>query len=390
MTAKLSANILLSICAAVLTILALELALQVLYPAHNHWKAYKQPDAELGWVLEADARYTRQVSGAFVQVTYNRDGYRDDDFGRPVPDDATRVVVLGDSFMEANMVPLQDVFHKQLQRLAAKENRTLVAYNLGVAGYGTLQELLALRSSGKKLKPDLVLLGFFPHNDIRNNTFALNVAAADKYGRRKRPYAVQSRDGNWVFLKPDFPLLQKAYLKQKNSLVRRLRNRSVLATMVNEAIDSFETPAEYFRQGSTLLVHECTLSPHYETGWKTTEFLFRLLKKEVEALGARLFVFSVPSISEADSGLGSRLSKSARAFGLELCIEDSPAYRRLRQILDSNGIPYLDLLPDFRRAVSDEGRELFAQGDWHWNSAGHALAARRVYDALKSQELLPD
>ena len=109
----------------------------------------------------------------------------------------------------------------------------------------------------------------------------------------------------------------------------------------------------------------------------------------VEDIGARLVVFSVPALFDADLNIAKEFETSAGQNEPRFCIEDSPGYRQLRLMLKRNDIAYIDLVPDFREAVMKEGRDLFVRGDWHWNGEGHALAAGRVYEALKSRGHLP-
>ena len=120
-----------------------------------------------------------------------------------------------------------------------------------------------------------------------------------------------------------------------------------------------------------------------------TERVLQKLKQDVADIGARLIVFSVPALFDADLNIAKEFENPDRQKGPEFCVENSPGYRQLRLILKRNDIAYIDLVADFRKAVMKEGRDLFIKGDGHWNGEGHALAARRVYEALKSDGNLP-
>ena len=110
------ANSLLLLGSVIGTLVVLEVGLQFAYPAHDTWKLYHPPDRDLGWTLEPGAEFSRQVPGGIVSVRYNSEGYRDTEHSGAPPADTIRIVVLGDSYMEANMVPLEQVFHKQLEK----------------------------------------------------------------------------------------------------------------------------------------------------------------------------------------------------------------------------------------------------------------------------------
>jgi len=81
----------------------------------------------------------------------------------------------------------------------------------------------------------------------------------------------------------------------------------------------------------------CTVSPLVETGWQTTTRILQKLRDRVQETGARLVVFSVPSIVESDRRIAASLHDEGKKLGLDLCVEDSPGYRRLRDTLHTRG-----------------------------------------------------
>ena len=380
---------LLVLAASIITLLVVELLLQIIYPAHGSWRLHRIPDRELGWVLEPGAEFSRQLPAARVSVRYNSEGFRDSEHSAPPPGDAIRIVVLGDSFMEANMVPLEHVFHKQLEQRAASKAQKVATYNFGVAGYGTLQEYMTLKKAGVKRKPDLVLLAFFMHNDVRNNAQHLNLSAiAKRRGMRRRPYLDEVNDSEWRVLKPSYEMIREQFLQRKNSLFFRIKYGSVLLSLIRNARRAFKSRSKTFNDGGSLAMHVCGNTPPFEKGWRTTERILRRLRDEVKAIGARLVVFSVPALFDADLEFAKDMERTAKTKDLALCVEGSPAYRHLSKVLERNEIAYIDLVPDFRKAVTNEGRQLFVRGDWHWNAEGHALAARAIHNALMSRGYL--
>jgi lysophospholipase L1-like esterase len=96
---------------------------------------------------------------------------------------------------------------------------------------------------------------------------------------------------------------------------------------------------------------------------------------------------SVPWIPETNDDVEAvtrRVMREAPQEAERLCVEEPPAYRRLRKLLGELNIDYLNLLPAFREARRQSGVELFRGGDdRHWNPQGHALAARELAAALE-------
>ncbi len=108
-------------------------------------------------------------------VVLNRFGFHDRDypFARPSPS-TFRILVLGDSYVAANEMPLEKNFHKRLeQRLTAEDPLGRHSYQVIAFGQGnTAQqtELNWLRQYGPAYRPDMVLILFFCGNDVMENS----------------------------------------------------------------------------------------------------------------------------------------------------------------------------------------------------------------------------
>src|SRR6267378_6282711 len=111
-------------------------------------------------------------------VRINSDGLRDREHTKTKPADTVRIAVLGDSFTEAMHVPMEQTFwsllERKLQECDAFPGKKVEAINFGVSGYGTAQELMALRQKVWDYSPDLVVLAFTTYNDIYDNSRALS------------------------------------------------------------------------------------------------------------------------------------------------------------------------------------------------------------------------
>src|SRR4030095_14315891 len=107
-------------------------------------------------------------------VTINSQGLRDRE--RPIekPPSTYRILVLGDSYVEALQVDIEKTFwrllEKRLQECEFRPTKKIDVINLGVSGFGTGQALRILQTRGLAYAPDLVMLAVFPGNDVRNNS----------------------------------------------------------------------------------------------------------------------------------------------------------------------------------------------------------------------------
>jgi len=362
---------------------------------------YRVPDGTHGWRLEPGARYRCQLPEATAEVAYDAAGWRDA-APSPSPPGARRVVVLGDSFMEAYSVDLEEAFHRRLVAEAAGAGLPLAARNLGVGGYGTLQAWLAFRDFGAPLAPDLVLLGFYPENDLANNSGELE-RLGTRGGTLKttvRPFLAPGPE--WRVTRGDLEQARRRFAKLRSPLRyawRRLCDRSLVldalrsrVKALRRSLDPPEPEALARREADGRLrrygAYRCQEHPAFTRAWEATGRILARLRDDVAAAGGRLVVFTVPSLREVDRADRTlELHEVPRAEAL--CIEQAPANTRLRALAAELGVPLVDLLPEFRTAHRERGETLFHASDRHWNRAGHALAARDVFAALVDRGLLP-
>jgi len=111
------------------------------------------------------------ATGSFLII--NSKGLRDYEHTYEKPEGTFRILVLGDSFIEAAQVPLNETLSKHLESLLNTNLDKDIYYeviNAGFSMYGTEQELIFLETEGVRYKPDIVILSFFPANDVFDNT----------------------------------------------------------------------------------------------------------------------------------------------------------------------------------------------------------------------------
>ncbi len=102
-----------------------------------------------------------------VPVRINRDGFRERELATPPPAGTFRVVGLGDSQMFGWGVPAEATYLRVLEeRLAARGDPAVYeTVNLAVPGYNAAMEVATYRAVGRRLEPDLVLVGLMG-NDV--------------------------------------------------------------------------------------------------------------------------------------------------------------------------------------------------------------------------------
>jgi hypothetical protein len=402
---QLAINLSISVITIVIMIALLEGGLRFFYglPAREQFI----PHPVLGWAGQPKAKYLRYTPEYRVTIAINSKGWRDVEHDYIKPAGTFRIVILGDSHMEAKSVDLEEAFCRQLEHLIQKSEllgKKIEVINLGMSGYGTLQEYLAFVEEGKRYNPDLVLLAFFAYNDLQDNSYSLMKAISgnsdDAFTVHSRPFLKTPYGKKWEVLFPDYERTLAGIERQNAQRADRpWWEKTVLYTFYTDTNKRLAPRwGSNFPRDPYLLwgMYLCVETQKYRKAWKITERILVRLDNAVQKAGAQLLVFTVPALFETDKAKMKKLSKHIRKSlkhsnkTADFCFETAPANLRLKKILKRHKITYIDLLPIFRQAVREEGCDLFRTiKDKHWNPEGHTLAAREVYKVLLQKKMLP-
>ena len=364
-------------------------------PAELHPPLW-EPHPYLGWfhVPNSGGVVSSEYGEFQVSVHINARGLRDREIGYAKPPGVTRVLVLGDSFAEALQVPLEVTFAKQLEAELNKAGHPVEVINAGVGGWGTDQEAIFYAIEGFRYQPDLVLLLFFPHNDVLNNHAALEVARL--HGAVQKPFF--RLEGENLVL-PTFPFTQSQaaktapapllsvgeWLNQHSALYRfaapRLRENALMVRLFGSsgllgvmAVFAAQDPPVPLAYG----VYRLADDPQWQEAWALTAAILRRLAAEVHAHDGRL---AVVIIGAPEQIYPERWAATLRRYPQMTAQEydlDFPN-RQIAQILEEAQIPYRDLLPVFRAMASQsDNTPLHFRYDGHWTPAGHRLAAETL------------
>lgn len=348
-----------------------------------------QPDPHYGFAHAPRSAWTHRTEG-FSHVTTNELGFCDKTWTDKKPANGLRIAVLGDSFIEGMQVARSDRVTERLQATLqshpAFQRRSVEVLNFACSGYGTGQELQVFRHAVKPFHADVVILGLFTGNDIRNNSRELE-------GDPRRPYFVL-QDGE---LK-----LDESFQAHRVSLTKRLAIGATkvsrlaqagyaVAQRASHASDSStqtdvnqQLQAEgLYQPGLMLDVFQAPRSEEWTAAWKVTEALVTQLRNEVEASGAEFYVVSLTNSVQVhpDSAKRERFREITQVD--DLFYPD----RRLAEHCRAQRIPYLMLVEPMQRHAEREKVFLhgFANADpamGHWNEHGHAAASQFIADWL--------
>jgi hypothetical protein len=378
-------KLLMILACIIISLVIVEMGLRLLgieYPLFYDYDPY------LGHKLRAGIKgyYLKEGRG---YVSINSDGLRDSEHTISHPDNTLRIAVLGDSYAEAMQVNENEAFWaimaRELQRCDNLRGRKVEVINFGVSGFGTTQELLALRHKAWKYSPDVVLLAFTPGNDISDNSRLLKQNDYTPY------HAYQ---GNKLIL--DDRQTTENWLAMENSLVRQIVfhwgiNKLRVFQIINHSKELFwelwmlqdsgnnaSTSVYGQESGLSASIYREPATEIWKEAWRVTEGVLLQMRDDVVERKAQFFVVTVTNGIQVDPDVSNRIA-FARSRGVRNLFYPD---HRLESFCQSHHIPILLLGPPFQEYATQHQVFLHGfgktQGAGHWNQSGHRLAGQTI------------
>ena len=378
-------NLLLLLGTVATTLLLAELALRFFGVAYPYWSrvdpltGFSPRPGVSGWVHDE--------GDAFVRI--NSKGFRDRDHTIEKPAHTLRIAVLGDSMTEARQVDVSQTFwsilEQNLRSCPGLEGRTPEVMNFGVSGYGTGQEYLLLERIWP-YEPDIVLLAFYPGNDVLNNSRELEHSD-------QKPY-VDEIDGMLV---PDFSFRETSFYRRQSSLTARFAlsviDHSRIAQAVSQAFRTVRRIRQIRASTPSLSPSEAakgsldpelyrppTVQSHIDA-WRITERLLGAMDDEAARHRARFGVMTIP-LPESIYPDPSLRAAEERARGVRdlFYAED-----RIEALGKKEGFPVFALGRRMQTMAQERGTYFNGfprtkPGTGHLNVAGQAAAGQLISD----------
>jgi hypothetical protein len=314
-------------------------------------------------------------------LRFNQYGLRGPEIPTKESASIRRVLLLGDSFLEAKQVAEQDALPDRLNIwLQDRQGSSVELLNSGTFDWSQVHEYLYLQHAGPVLRPNLVLQFFYVGNDVGD----LWPRSRGEFRDLERPVAIVDDDGRLRF-----PEWHRPTSDPGDLLLGDLNRRStVVRAFETGVIDKLRYRARDGQgiEGQMLEVFRFKETPQETRAWKTVEALLLATRDEAERQGARYALVIVPGKWQVHREDWQALLATVDEPDDDRWVLRGPN-RRLTQIAEAHQIPVLDLLPALRDAA-EAGRQLYYPVDIHWNPAGHDVAARAVGEFLAANELL--
>ena len=307
----------------------------------------------------------------------NKYGWRDKDWALVKTPGTYRIAVLGDSFVEAFQVESDRTFLSlAAKRLTAKLDRPVEMMNFGRSGFTQSEEFLVLQRDVARFRPDMVMVLFFPQNDIAD---IRRETAAEDYAR---PFYHLTKDGRLS--------LVLSAVRNGTSIRARLvdasKHNSALVSLISEKRKKLRALPSRRQEGAG---HGNGLKPYltlttrapdsvFASNYRVNKALIRAMADLCKARRIRLMLVCVDIE-------GYRPEVEARWRRLDPSVNVNFFEDDLARYAGSLGIEYVGLQRAFRRSYQESGTPLHF-GTWgHWNPRGHELVADIMVRKLQAE-----
>ena len=331
------------------------------------------------WLFKSTMMYDPDI-GFKVRPHYggtNRFGFNDREHSLKKEPGVYRILILGDSFnwscgKDGNYTALlQKKFDQQ------SHERKIEIINAGFPMTNPAEELLILKKFGLSYDPDLVILGFFVGNDFVDS---------GPYRKRVMLNGISfDIDRRYELRLGNIPIVLRSrlffFVKQRISILKdRFLNRFVDKTPGTFSEDEF-LRIELTHMGM------CNLRSYKSLYARNIDYSLSSVSAMNQLLRSRGTDFMVAIYPDEYSINEEIPLKVSRKFGWDMKDYDLELPQAiLSKYLDSNGIPFIDLTPQFKE--QGKNKVLYLPRNTHWNEAGNELASDLFFNYLVQRKFL--
>lgn len=335
-------NLVLVLITLMICFLLLEICIRWFYPQLN----MNTHNGEIGIMYKPNwhGGYTTKEFSTDIRI--NSQGFRDIEF---VHDEYPTVLFIGDSFTAALEVSLNDTFHKRLN--TSIEDTKF--YALGHGGYDVSKMYLLYLNYVPELDPDVVVLLFFPHNDVLDT----------HYNRLEPTITYRENQLTINYNTEIFFLGLKRYIESKSQAVYFIEStiyKAVKSTSRQETLNAYEL---YLRNDK----------PYMDDAWEKTAALFWAMQRRAIQEDRKLYIVRIPLKEELNDALAEELAIQLDVDNLNLSVSGE----RFSQMCSTYHFSCLDLA-DYFKNQSD----LYFEENAHWNARGHEQVALALYNLI--------
>lgn len=321
--------------------------------------------------------------GEVITWQTNSLGYRGEEIAEK---EGYRIVVYGDSNVQARFSRLDNTFTKKLEQSLKNKISKVEVINGGLVGAGPDQSLLRFINEENDLKPDMVILHIFADNDygdiVRNRLFEIdaNGQLSKTSYEIKRDQQISQQESSIISYLNSL-LITRAMLK----LVAQDESNLSRDEKVDTTIKKLEIQSELeflnYKNGAERSVShfadhydfDLATNPEGEAARAKVLLMYKILEKakfEAGRKNIKLLIVVQPSVFDV-------LTENTTLSRNDLSRYEKYDYKNLTDpvngICKSLGLHCVNLIDDF---LNNNSEQLYLKEDNHWSDKGQALSAR--------------
>lgn len=341
--------------AGILSLAAAELMLRLTVKTQDQLPGYVSHSNFYTYPSDINFSFTNE-DGKQISIHTDENGLRN----QPGALEKADVILVGDSFIFGINTNQEQTLTGCLLRKGIK------AYNAGMGGYSTYNELFLLRNLIRKVHPSSVILFFYLGNDFHDNYFDRSHLSASNAAY------TTTRPGSFNLISEVKHSLGKLCLKSK------------AGTILYQHVYCrwFKSPSWKVIASlslSEMLSYRLVPNAEMKIAEEKTDQAFQELAKLGREKGIKIYLVGIPSKAQVYQAFHEisnfSLDDNSRNYALET-IKTGYSFARPDQIAHAlaakNGLEYISLLPLFR---ANRNRNIYYQIDSHWTAQGQKLAA---------------
>jgi len=304
-----------------------------------------------------------------------------------------RILLLGDSFIEADEIPYEETVGQRLEVLFHNPRIRVLQY--GMSGWSPLLELNWLVKRGLGLDPDAVVV-FLSINDFYLATTGQSDAAYTQeadFDARGLPlrFLIKPRPPpRRIALWEDLRIIQLAQNFRASLEPRQPRSLTKGELVLLLGIDAARLdrameqalPQHFIARPQLMDIIRLTRQP---SKWdaqtrETVELSLRYLQKMETILKARRIPFIASLVPFGWNISHDENEKGRREYALSgVLIPMGGIEAKVKACCRKRGVAYIDLYNVFTKEIRLGKKGLYLPADGHWSSRGHLVVAEAIY-----------
>ena len=364
---KLLRNALLVVVIAVVVLVVVEGLSRLIFDPIDFLKPMVSYDEVLRYKIEPN-------SGA-----HDSWGYRN----KSVPE-FVDIVAIGDSHTYGISATAGDSWPNSLQSISGK-----TTYNLSLGGYGPAEYLYLMQEKAFKLDPDIIIVGFYLGNDLKDARTAVHTVDIweelrgnspleeinDSKKNNKRGFS-DWLAGNSVL----YRIISSSFIGDNLRHQRRLsKGEEVLMLEVEENQISTGLTPDRRLKGLDLR------TPEVRQGLQYTLEIFNRMNKLANENGTDFLVVIIPTKETVFSEFILKDDKLSKSSKLNALIQNEEVvYKVVKRYFTDNKIPFIDIQDSLKNASGSE--QIYPNNfGGHSNKNGYRIIAETINEYLESE-----